>query len=260
MGMNTGILRIIVLSEFLIMLLFAEQIYSAFRTVFDIHFYASTYVIEVELVLKYIDNYGVVSIHASTNGVYAYGFLILKDPDEEEPHLYIYAGLQNETFNASLLKDKVFRARLAVSIEEDLVMVFLNQQVYRLHSRTPKYGLKKIYLSVFNATGREYDYPSIYISSIRIYGCNQTVESLYSVLIDFDKSIPCYTVSLVEDKAINIYEFRNRNVNTVFYLIVGLIVPTITTTLAVYVIFKKRRHGRGVRGNIMLSYRMEHQL
>lgn len=234
------LLKRIFIAQLIFTLMFIEPAFSAFRTILDIDFYASTYVIEVYLDVEHIDDYGVVSIHATTNGVYAYGFLILKDPGEEEPHLYIIAGLQNETFDASLLKDRVFRARLALSIVEGLVMVSINDRVLRIRSKIPEIGLKKVYLSVFNATGREYDYPSIYIHSVKIYGCNQTLESLQYSLTRFNESIPCYSKVLLENVAVNTRGIRNRNVaNYGFYIAIGLVIAATVATLMVYRALKK---------------------
>lgn len=232
--------KLVIVSSLLLLILI-EPIYSAYRTVLSFNIYALIYVLEINLSVEHIDNYGVISIHATSEGVYAYGFLILKDPDNEKPILYAYAGLQNETFYISELDENTFQARLVIPINEGGLLLVHGESIIELRTRRPRIGLNKIYLSVFNVTGREYDYPSIFIHSIKIYACNQSIDSIYEALVDLNNSIPCYGEVLVKNQAINIVEHRRGEpLKHIIYIIVGLMVSTIIVVLITYRFFRKR--------------------
>lgn len=233
--------KLIVVSVPTLMILLVVPVSSAYRAVFSLEINASTYVIEVKIDIVYMGDYGAVSIHTTSEDGYAYGFLILKDPEFETPSLYVYAGLQNETFHVSGINKGLFHARMAIPVDRRGLIIIHDNTIMRLQTRSPRAGLESFYISVFNITGREHDYPSIFIHHIRIYACDQSMDNMYGLLVNLNVSIPCYSEDLLVSKAINIVKgLERRSASYTKWLLLGSVALMVGLAVLVRRLVKTR--------------------
>lgn len=187
------------LTIFLLIILVSETAYSAYRESFPIRDHGTMYILDLDIVFENLNNYGVVAIYLASEGTYGFGFAFLKDPDENQTHLYALAGQQDQWFDLGYLMEKRFRARLV--LDENLSSVFILIQNRSLTSYNVSYipRIKELYISIFNITSRSADYPLIYVNQLSIYVSNNTFNELRENITNLDKQPPCLkTFSIVE--------------------------------------------------------------
>ncbi|MET1160802.1 MAG: hypothetical protein ABWW65_07570 [Thermoprotei archaeon] len=156
--------------------------YTAYREEYRFYEKGTLYVLDAYMSINYIGDYGVISAYLKPEGVYGYGFTLLKDPDEPLPHLYVMLGTQNEWYSLGLLNDSTIRFRLVIDTTTKYALVIYRtspdnytSREYRL-SEIP--SLKSLYLAVFNITGRSHEYPVVRISYIHVFVSNKTLEEV----------------------------------------------------------------------------------
>jgi len=177
------------------------QSYSFFRHEYALTARGSTYVLDVLVSINYIGNYGVVSVYLKPEGVYAYGFTILKDPDEPKPHLYLMLGPQNAWYDMGLLNESTIRMRLAIDSSNNTALIVADDKVQHY---TLQYApsITSLYLSVFNITGSEASYPQIDIEFIRIYATNSSLGEIEDIVKDLKSAELGLLALSIENKVI----------------------------------------------------------
>ncbi len=197
----TGLLIATILLSTLLAPIMVE---SAFRKQYDIEVKGNTYILDLYMVLEKLDEYGVVSIYLMPEGGYAYGLTILKDPDEPSPHIYLMLGLQHQWFDLGLLNTTMIRFRLIIDRNSSKALLVMqdSSRVYSNLSKIPV--LEKLHISDFNITGRDKDYPSIYISFLHVYVSNKTIDELEDIAKDLTKSFNETIALSLEDYGLNI--------------------------------------------------------
>ena len=155
---------------------------SAYRRNYEIPVKGNVYVLDVKLMIENIGDYGVISVYLAPEGGYAYGFTILKDPDENFSRVYIMAGSQNKWFDAGILNYDIIRLRLVVD-KNSSKMIVLSYSYNNTFSLNFTPTIKRLYISVFNITSRASDYPSVYIEFLKIYVANTTLDKLNNTLL-----------------------------------------------------------------------------
>ncbi len=147
--------------------------YSAYREVYDLRYTGSLYVLDLNITLEEINNYGVVSMYLRPHGVYAYGVSILKDPDEDKPHLYLMIGPQDKWYDLGLIGYNL-SLRIVFDLNSSKAVVYYNGQILRYKLSSIR-GVNKLYIASFNITGRMYEYPRISLNRVVVWSANYTL-------------------------------------------------------------------------------------
>ncbi len=128
----------------------------------------------VAFTVKNMGNYGYASIYLTYNGVYAYGFIILKAP-EKKPEIYIMAGDQNHWLGP--VRDVYIGEEIIIHI-----LILENKTLlYNISGKTGKYNLTylppltTLHLVVGNVTGRTSMAPKIVFNKIIVYVTNSSL-------------------------------------------------------------------------------------
>lgn len=214
--------------------------------------YGLIVVLEVKLVELNIRDYGVVSIYMTPTGAYAYGFTLLKNPDEERPHIYIHAGLQNETFDGGYLYTDFFKARIAVlmKLNETVATYTTGSDVKKFSLKTPVLfeKISRVVVASINVTGREADYPSLKIEYVKVTAIDTHSEEVLDMLINIDKEINGSTQILVENENIG-YPLKRAGVKPMVYIYVAMVLAILvaSTIVLIKLIWRRKAMNRGGR-------------
>lgn len=170
---------IIIIIFFSTMLLFIQIpiVHSAYRESIPIPVKGNLYILDVDMNIRFINDYGVVTIYFKPAGGYGYGFIVMKDPDEDSPHIYLMVGSQSNWCDLGSQNSSSIKFRLFIDYN-------LSKIVYLFNNYTRVYDLdfvpriEYMYLSLFNLISRSSDYPRIYINYMRIYVLNNTLDNI----------------------------------------------------------------------------------
>jgi hypothetical protein len=170
--------KLLVLS--LITILFPQMIFpithSAYRWSYRINGRGSMYILESNITIEKIGNYGVIAEYLKPEGVYAYGVVIMKDPDSKYPDIYVVLGTQDHWFHLGILKDPSFNYRLFIDLNRSRAIIVYDNCSMREYGIQGHPLIKTLYLSIFNITGRASDYPKVIINS-RVFVLNTSLEA-----------------------------------------------------------------------------------
>lgn len=242
---------------FLIILIIISSIvvYSAYREKYSLDVKGYTYILDLKIDIISLKDYGVISIYLASEGGFAYGITVLKDPDEKYPHLYVMAGDQGKWFDAGYINISVLRFRIIFdrNTSKTVFISYSYNSTFNLDF-TPM--IKKLYISVFNITGRRADYPSIYIDFIRVYVYNESLNELNNTIYDLNKTLNKTLVLEISNKGINYepYEelnpeiFTPNNIDILLLVISTIVLIVICISIIILVISYMGRVKRGSPG------------
>jgi len=173
----------------LVVLLTAIQpVYGSYRESRDILVKASLYILDATVEVRYLGDYGVIALYLAPEGGYAYGIAVLKNPDEPRPHIYAIAGGQSAWYSIGFLNTSLLRFRIILDYNESKLVAVLDNTVrdFKL-GFTPQ--VKKLYISVFNATSRAVDIPAVTIKLLEVHAFNKTLSELSVNALDLNTTV-----------------------------------------------------------------------
>lgn len=154
------------------------QVFSAYRQEYSIGREGNLYILDIDINIYRIGNYGVISIYMKSDGVYAYGITVLKDPDKEALSMYLMLGAQDEWYDLGEAAGPNIRFRLFIDVNSSKAVVIYNSCSLREYNLSYIPRLKKLYVSSFNITGRSANYPGFAVNSLKVYVLNSTINDL----------------------------------------------------------------------------------
>ncbi len=166
----------VVLIASIVLSLYAYPVSAAYRREYSLKGRGTLYVMDLVLIIEDISNYGVISIYLRPDGVYAYGLTIMKDPDEEYPHMYLMLGAQDKWFNLGFLRGDAINMRLVVDLNSSQAVLFYNNS-FRKYNISSVKNFEELYISSFNITGRASDYPRMNIRELKVWIANYTLNN-----------------------------------------------------------------------------------
>ncbi|WP_245521816.1 hypothetical protein [Staphylothermus hellenicus] len=164
----------------ILLLIFSQSIhvFSAYREEYPVKGQGNLYLLDVDINIYRIGNYGVISIYLKPDGVYAYGITVLKDPDREAYSLYLMLGTQNEWYYLGDSDEPNLKFRLFIDVNSSRAVVVYDNCLIREYNLSHIPKLKKLYVSSFNITGRQADYPRFIINSLKASVLNISINNL----------------------------------------------------------------------------------
>ncbi len=244
---NSSLYKALSLLLIIALILSSIPVKTAYRRTYSLKASGKTYILDLRIILENIGDYGVISIYLRPEGTYAYGFTLLKDPDEKYPHLYLMLGLQDKWFDLGLWNKTYIRLRLVIDTNSSKALLVLFEQGSREYNLTYVPKLKQLYLSVFNITGRNADYPSIYISKLKVIVTNNTLNDIINVVKDLNREVNGTTGFLLKNYGIGLLvETTTPNFPRItglagdlwFYILVGIIIIVAGSIVVIYIITK----------------------
>ena len=125
-----------------------------------------------------MDDYGVFTTYIKPEGVYAYGIMIIKDPNYEHPIAYIMAGAQNQWFHYTNITDNRLYLRIFIDFNSSKILVIDEDCKTKEYKINDKPMIKQLYIASFNVTGKTHPQPDISINKLRLYVSNHTINEL----------------------------------------------------------------------------------
>jgi len=181
-------LALVALVVVLVLLTAIQSVYSSYRKSHDIPVKANLYILDASIEVSYLGNYGVLALYLAPEGGYAYGVAVLKDPDEPLPHIYAIAGGQSAWYSAGFLNTNLLRFRIVLDYSESKLVAVLDSTVKEFKlGFTPQ--VKKLYISVFNATSRAADTPAVTIKLVEVRAFNKTLSELGASVLDLNTTV-----------------------------------------------------------------------
>lgn len=174
---KAGFLALVIL----VTLLMAITASATYNETYDINASGNSYFLLVSINVREIRDYGVFAVYMTPQGVYAYGLLILKDPDEEKPHLYLMLGTQDKWYDLGYLENSNIYFVLGVDFSENKSAVILGHTLKWYNLTKGAIKPSKIMVSYTNITGRKSPIPDIIIKRLEVYVTNKTVGQLIDV-------------------------------------------------------------------------------
>jgi hypothetical protein len=231
--------------------------HSAYRWGYRINGKGSMYILESNITIENIGNYGVIAEYLRPEGVYAYGIMIAKDPDKEYPDIYVILGTQDHFFHLGVLKNMSFNYKLFIDLNKSKAILVYSNCSTREYKIQGHPLIKALYLSIFNITGRTSDYPRVSINSrifvlnasIEIFNNNYCISNLrkyfiwkglsYNITeIYYPKKITPQTTSIsskVSSKVTSYYGLHN------LYMLLLIILTVIIAAIVIIVLIRSRR-------------------
>jgi len=163
---------------FLIVLSTASSTYAVYRKTYPITRSGSLYVIELNITINKIGDYGVFTTYIKPEGVYAYGIIMMKNPNDKYPVAYIMAGTQNNWYYYREISSKKLYLRIFIDFNSSKILVVDRNCIKREYKINYKPMIKYLYISNFNITGKKYPQPDIDINQLRVYVSNKTINNI----------------------------------------------------------------------------------
>jgi len=163
---------------FLIVLSTASSTYAVYRKTYPITRSGSLYIIELNITINKIGDYGVFTTYIKPEGVYAYGIIMMKNPNDKYPVAYIMAGTQNNWYYYGEISSKKLYLRIFIDFNSSKILVVDKDCIKREYKINYKPMIKYLYISNFNITGKKYPQPDIDIDQLRVYVSNRTINNL----------------------------------------------------------------------------------
>ncbi len=177
--MNDAMIRIgIMMILFLILLSTTSSTYAVFRKTYPITRSGSLYVIELNITINKIGDYGVFTTYIKPEGVYAYGIIMMKNPNDKYPVAYVMAGTQNEWYYYGEITSGKLYLRILIDFNSSKILVVDQNCVKKEYKINYRPIIKYLYISSFNITGKKYPQPDIEIEQLRVYVSNKTINDL----------------------------------------------------------------------------------
>ncbi len=173
----------------LLVLITAITTSATYNEVYRINASGESYFLRVQIDVKEIGDYGVFAVYMTPQGVYAYGLLVLKDPDEEKPHLYLMLGTQDKWYDLGYLKTNSIYFVLGVDFTENKSAVILDDTIKWYNLTKDAIKPSQIMVSYTNITGRRSPVPDIVIERLEVFVSNKTVEQLINIFANKSSSI-----------------------------------------------------------------------
>jgi len=171
-----------------VLLTSAQLVHGSFRKSYDIPVKASLYILDATIEVSYMGDYGVLALYLAPEGGYAYGIAVLKDPGEPRPHIYVIAGGQSAWYSAGFLNTSLLRFRIILDYNESKLVAVLDNTVREFKlGFTPQ--VKKLYISVFNATSRAADTPNVAIKLLEVRAFNKTLSELGAGVLNLNTTV-----------------------------------------------------------------------
>jgi len=190
-GLTLLILTLLLLST-------AHAVSAPFRRDYSIEVSGNLYILDLEIRVRELGDYGVISIYLAPEGVYAYGVTVLKHPDEPKPHIYVMVGGQAMWFDAGFLEEDTLRFRIAVdrNLSRALAITPWFSRTYDLDF-TP--SIKRLSINVFNVTEREAPAPSLLVVFARVFVLNNTLTELTDQLYNLSSQVSTAAALSIEN-------------------------------------------------------------
>ncbi len=187
---------------FLILLSTTSSTHAVFRKTYPITLSGSLYVIELNITINKIGDYGVFTTYIKPEGVYAYGIIIMKYPDNKYPVAYIMAGTQNNWYYYGEITSKKLYLRMFIDFNSSKILIVDRDCAKREYKINYKPLIKYLYISSFNVTGKKYPQPDIDINQLRIYVSNKTINNLSNSIctLELGLGVPVINISHTASK------------------------------------------------------------
>jgi len=163
---------------FLIVLSTASLTYAIYRKTYPISRSGSLYVIELNITINKIGDYGVFTTYIKPEGVYGYGIIMMKNPDDKYPVAYIMAGTQNDWYYYGEITSKILYLRIFIDFNSSKILLVDKDCAKREYEINYKPMIKYLYISSFNITGKKNPQPDINIDRLRVYVSNKTINDI----------------------------------------------------------------------------------
>lgn len=161
----------------LLVTIYTPTVDSAYRESIPIPVKGNLYILDLDMNITSIDDYSVVAIYFKPTGGYGYGFIVMKDPDENNPRVYLIVGNQSSWYDAGLLNNTEVKFRVAIDYNSSkIVFLFNNATKSFIQSFIPR--VESLYLSLFSIKSRVADYPEVFIKYMRVYVLNNTIDQI----------------------------------------------------------------------------------
>jgi len=165
-----------------------QPVHSSYRKSYDIPVKASLYILDATIEVSYLGDYGVFALYLAPEGGYAYGIAVLKDPEEPLPRIYAIAGGQSAWYSVGFLNTSLLRLRIILDYSESKLVAVLDNTVREFKlDFTPQ--VKRLYISVFNATSRAADTPDVAIKLLEVRAFNKTLSELGANLLSLNTTV-----------------------------------------------------------------------
>ncbi|ABN70585.1 hypothetical protein Smar_1496 [Staphylothermus marinus F1] len=204
---------------FILLLIISQSthVFSAYREEYSIKEQGNLYFLDVNINIYRIGNYGVISIYLKPDGVYAYGITVLKDPDKEAYSMYLMLGTQNEWYYLGDSDEPNLKFRLFIDVNISRAVVVYDNCSIREYNLSYIPKLKELYVSSFNITGKQADYPRFIINSLKAGVLNTSINDLkdYYCIPDINTILNKSTGTPVIITATNTTTQNSNTTNTV---------------------------------------------
>lgn len=183
----------------LVSLFVAVSASAMYNETYNINVSGSSYFLVVLIDVREIRDYGVFAVYMAPRGIYAYGLLILKDPDEEKPRLYLMLGTQDKWYDLGYLENRDIYFVLGVDFTENKSAVILSDTLKWYNLSENAIRPNRVIVSYTNITGRKGPIPDIVIRRLEVYVANKTVRQLIHIFVNKTSPINSPHLILVVD-------------------------------------------------------------
>lgn len=168
----------------LVLLFVTVSASASYNETYNINMSGDSYFLVVSIDVREIRDYGVFAVYMAPMGIYAYGLLVLKDPDEEKPHLYLMLGTQDKWYDLGYLDNRNIYFALGVDFTENKSAVILDNTLKWYNLSENAIRPNRVIVSYTNITGRKSPIPDIVIRKLEVYVANKTVRQLIHIFVN----------------------------------------------------------------------------
>lgn len=191
-------------------------------------------------------SYFYIALDSLDRGIYSYGFIVLKDPDESYPTIYLIHSSINWT-NIGLVTSNELELQLLIDrVENKVYYTALGVEgEVSLESIGRVFGISIISDSI----SKEIPKPKVFLEKVEVAGCNNTevkdlfkrseyskISNICEVKVKLPQEITTTTTITLEQSSRPSSISRDEEVpySTLKWVIILLIVVTTATALAIY--------------------------
>ncbi|MEM0380299.1 MAG: hypothetical protein QW607_10200 [Desulfurococcaceae archaeon] len=221
---------------------------TAYREELFIPVKGNLYVLDMNITVRSMNDYGVFGFYLKPTGGYSYGFIVMKDPDEDKARVYLMAGNQSQWFEIGYLNESTITFRLFIDYNTSKAIYIFNN-ISRVFELDFLPRIEYFYLTSFNIQGRAFDYPELFINYFNIFVLNKSIEEINVNAIDIEKELgvkPVTGARLVSIPSQTLQTETMENVYTFpLYSLIIVLIIIVSAAIIISTIFIIKRKSPG---------------